>query len=208
MTRSTPLRVGVGGPVGSGKTALLEQLCKAMRDDYNIAVVTNDIYTKEDQRILTEAQALDAERIVGVETGGCPHTAIREDASMNLAAVEDLSRKFTDLDIIFIESGGDNLSATFSPELADLTLYVIDVASGEKIPRKGGPGITKSDMLIINKIDLADMVGASLEVMKTDSQRMRGDRPFVFTQLKTAEGLNVVMDFLVHEGMLSSRHKD
>ncbi|VAW78772.1 Urease accessory protein UreG, partial [hydrothermal vent metagenome] len=194
MTRSTPLRVGVGGPVGSGKTALLEQLCKAMRDDYNIAVVTNDIYTKEDQRILTEAQALDADRIVGVETGGCPHTAIREDASMNLAAVEDLSHKFTDLDIIFIESGGDNLSATFSPELADLTLYVIDVASGEKIPRKGGPGITKSDMLIINKIDLADMVGASLEVMKTDSQRMRGDRPFVFTQLKTAEGLNVVMD--------------
>ncbi len=176
MTRSTPLRVGVGGPVGSGKTALLEQLCKAMRDDYNIAVVTNDIYTREDQRILTEAQALDADRIVGVETGGCPHTAIREDASMNLAAVEDLSRKFTDLDIIFIESGGDNLSATFSPELADLTLYVIDVASGEKIPRKGGPGITKSDMLIINKIDLADMVGASLEVMKADSQRMRGDR--------------------------------
>ncbi len=202
MNPRPPLRVGVGGPVGSGKTALLEQLCKAMRDDYDIAVVTNDIYTREDQRILTEAQALEAGRIVGVETGGCPHTAIREDASMNLAAVEDLSQKFPGLDIIFIESGGDNLSATFSPELADLTIYVIDVASGEKIPRKGGPGITKSDLLVINKIDLAEMVGASLEVMNTDSQRMRGSKPFVFTQLKNREGLAVVVDFLIREGML------
>ncbi len=202
MNRKAPLRVGVGGPVGSGKTALLEQLCRAMRDDYSIAVVTNDIYTREDQRILTEAQALEAERIVGVETGGCPHTAIREDASMNLAAVEDLSRKFADLDVIFIESGGDNLSATFSPELADLTIYVIDVASGEKIPRKGGPGITRSDLLVINKIDLADQVGASLAVMETDSRRMRGDKPFVFTQLKSCEGLEVIIDFLEQEGML------
>jgi len=198
-----PLRVGVGGPVGSGKTALLEQLCKAMRDDYNIAVVTNDIYTREDQRILTEAQALPAERIVGVETGGCPHTAIREDASMNLAAVEDLSQRFDDLDVIFIESGGDNLSATFSPELADLTIYVIDVASGEKIPRKGGPGITKSDLLVINKIDLAEMVGASLEVMDADTRRMRGDRPYVFTQLKSREGLPEVVAFLTSAGMLA-----
>ncbi len=204
MNTKAPLRVGVGGPVGSGKTALLEKLCKAMRDDYSIAVVTNDIYTREDQRILTEAQALEAERIVGVETGGCPHTAIREDASMNLAAVEDLSRQFTDLDVIFIESGGDNLSATFSPELADLTIYVIDVASGEKIPRKGGPGITRSDLLVINKIDLAEMVGASLKVMDTDSQRMRGERPFVFTQLKTGEGLDVVVEFLIREGMLKT----
>jgi len=202
MNDKPPLRVGVGGPVGSGKTALLEQLCKSMRDDYNIAVVTNDIYTKEDQRILTEAEALNADKIVGVETGGCPHTAIREDASMNLAAVEDLSLKYTNLDIIFIESGGDNLSATFSPELADLTIYVIDVASGEKIPRKGGPGITKSDLLVINKIDLAEMVGASLEVMDKDTKRMRGDKPYVFTQLKSREGLNVVIDFLKHDGML------
>ena len=198
-----PLRVGVGGPVGSGKTALLEQLCKAMRDDYNIAVVTNDIYTKEDQRILTEAEALPAERIVGVETGGCPHTAIREDASMNLAAVEDLSQRFEGLDVIFIESGGDNLSATFSPELADLTIYVIDVASGEKIPRKGGPGITKSDLLVINKIDLAEMVGASLEVMDADTRRMRGDKPYVFTQLKSREGLPDVIAFLKSAGMLA-----
>ncbi len=202
MNHKAPLRVGVGGPVGSGKTALLEQLCKAMRDDYSIAVVTNDIYTREDQRILTEAQALEAERIIGVETGGCPHTAIREDASMNLAAVEDMSSKFLDLDMIFIESGGDNLSATFSPELADLTIYVIDVASGEKIPRKGGPGITKSDLLVINKIDLAELVGASLEVMEQDSLRMRGDKPFVFTQLKSCEGLEFVIEFLKREGML------
>ncbi|VAW60809.1 Urease accessory protein UreG [hydrothermal vent metagenome] len=202
MNHKAPLRVGVGGPVGSGKTALLEQLCKAMRDNYSIAVVTNDIYTREDQRILTEAQALPAERIIGVETGGCPHTAIREDASMNLAAVEDLSLQFSDLDIIFIESGGDNLSATFSPELADLTIYVIDVASGEKIPRKGGPGITRSDLLVINKIDLAEMVGASLQVMDKDSRRMRGDRPFVFTQLKTGEGLETIIEFLQREGML------
>ena len=202
MNHKAPLRIGVGGPVGSGKTALLEQLCKAMRDDYSIAVVTNDIYTREDQRILTEAQALEAERIVGVETGGCPHTAIREDASMNLAAVEDLSQQFSDLDIIFIESGGDNLSATFSPELADLTIYVIDVASGEKIPRKGGPGITKSSLLVINKIDLAEHVGASLDVMNTDTRRMRGDKPFVFTQLKSREGLETVIEFIKQEGML------
>lgn len=198
----SPLRVGIGGPVGSGKTALLEMLCKAMRDNYNIAVVTNDIYTKEDQRILTEAQALEAERIVGVETGGCPHTAIREDASMNLAAVESLSQQFPQLDIVFIESGGDNLSATFSPELADLMIYVIDVASGEKIPRKGGPGITKSDLLVINKIDLAKMVGASLEVMRQDSQRMRNKKPYIFTNMKNKTGLDDVVAFIVEYGML------
>ena len=185
----SPLRVGIGGPVGSGKTALLEQLCKAMRDDYHIAVVTNDIYTKEDQRILTQAEALAPERIVGVETGGCPHTAIREDASMNLAAVENLARTFGNLDVVFVESGGDNLSATFSPELADLTIYVIDVASGEKIPRKGGPGITKSDLLVINKTDLAEAVGADLGVMDRDSRRMRGDGPFVFAQVRNGEGV-------------------
>lgn len=196
------LRIGVGGPVGSGKTALLEQLCKSLRTRYQLAVVTNDIYTKEDQRILTKAQALEAERIVGVETGGCPHTAIREDASMNLAAVEDLCCRFPDLDVVFIESGGDNLSATFSPELADLSIYVIDVASGEKIPRKGGPGITRSDLLVINKIDLAPLVGASLSVMQRDTQRMRGDKPYAFTNLKTCEGLDKVIDFIIQQGML------
>ncbi|RJG18460.1 urease accessory protein UreG [Alcanivorax profundi] len=201
----SPLRVGIGGPVGSGKTALLEKLCKAMRDDYHIAVVTNDIYTKEDQRILTEAEALEPERIVGVETGGCPHTAIREDASMNLAAVENLARKFGNLDVVFVESGGDNLSATFSPELADLTIYVIDVASGEKIPRKGGPGITKSDLLVINKIDLADLVGADLGIMESDTNRMRGDKPWAFSNLRNdVEGLEKIIGFIVEEGMLKS----
>ncbi|EIJ35188.1 urease accessory protein UreG [Thiothrix nivea] len=199
---SNPLRVGVGGPVGSGKTALLDALCKAMRADYDIAVVTNDIYTQEDAQFLTRSEALPPERIVGVETGGCPHTAIREDASMNLAAVEDLQIRFPDLDVIFIESGGDNLSATFSPELADLTVYVIDVAEGEKIPRKGGPGITRSDLLVINKIDLAPYVGASLEVMESDSKRMRGERPFVFANLKERQGLQAIIDFIVHKGML------
>ena len=201
---SNPLRVGVGGPVGSGKTALLDALCKAMRDDYEIAVVTNDIYTQEDAQFLMRSQALPVERIVGVETGGCPHTAIREDASMNLAAVEDLQARFPTLDVIFIESGGDNLSATFSPELADLTIYVIDVAEGEKIPRKGGPGITRSDLLVINKIDLAPYVGASLKVMESDSKRMRGERPFVFSNLKEKLGLQSIIDFIVHKGMLEA----
>lgn len=200
---SNPLRVGVGGPVGSGKTALLDALCKAMRDTYDIAVVTNDIYTQEDAQFLMRSEALPVERIVGVETGGCPHTAIREDASMNLAAVEDLQIRFPELDLIFIESGGDNLSATFSPELADLTIYVIDVAEGEKIPRKGGPGITRSDLLVINKIDLAPYVGASLEVMESDSKRMRGERPFVFTNLKEKLGLQTIVDFIIHKGMLA-----
>ena len=198
------LRVGVGGPVGSGKTALLEVLCKALRERYDIAVVTNDIYTQEDARILMRAEALPFERIVGVETGGCPHTAIREDASMNLAAVEDLQHRFPDLDVVFIESGGDNLSATFSPELADLTIYVIDVAEGEKIPRKGGPGITRSDLLVINKIDLAPYVGASLEVMEADTNRMRGDRPWVFANMKTRQGLDTIVAFIEREGMLQS----
>ncbi len=203
MTKpSSPLRVGVGGPVGSGKTALLEGLCKSMRDDYEIAVVTNDIYTREDQRILVEAQALPAERIIGVETGGCPHTAVREDASINLAAIADLQASFTDLDLIFVESGGDNLAATFSPELADLMIYVIDVAEGEKIPRKGGPGITRSDLLVINKIDLAPYVGASLEVMAADTRRQRGERPFVMTNLRAGEGLADIAAFIVREGML------
>ena len=202
MSTNQPLRLGIGGPVGSGKTALLDRLCKRMRDRYEIAVVTNDIYTREDAEFLVRSEALDADRIVGVETGGCPHTAIREDASMNLAAVQDLSERFDALDLVFIESGGDNLSATFSPELADLMIYVIDVAEGEKIPRKGGPGITRSDLLVINKIDLAPYVGASLEVMESDTRRMRGDRPFVFTNLRDDTGLDQVIDFIIDRGML------
>jgi urease accessory protein len=202
MSTKSPLRLGIGGPVGSGKTALLDRLCKSMRNTYQLAVVTNDIYTREDAEFLVRSGALDADRIVGVETGGCPHTAIREDASMNLAAVQDLSELHDNLDIVFIESGGDNLSATFSPELADLMIYVIDVAEGEKIPRKGGPGITRSDLLVINKIDLAPYVGASLEVMESDTKRMRGDRPYVFTNLKDDTGLTKVIDFIIEEGML------
>jgi urease accessory protein len=203
-THRQALRVGVGGPVGSGKTALLEKLCKSLRERYDIAVVTNDIYTQEDAQILMRAEALPSERIVGVETGGCPHTAIREDASMNLAAVEDLQERFPDLDVVFIESGGDNLSATFSPELADLMIYVIDVAEGEKIPRKGGPGITRSDLLVINKIDLAPYVGASLDVMASDTNRMRGERPWVFANMKDATGLDQIVAFIEREGMLES----
>lgn len=201
---SAPLRIGVGGPVGSGKTALLEALCKAMRDSYNLAVVTNDIYTQEDAKILTRAEALEADRIMGVETGGCPHTAIREDASMNLAAVEELSNLHAGLDLIFIESGGDNLSATFSPELADITIYVIDVASGEKIPRKGGPGITKADLLVINKIDLAPYVGANLDIMDSDTKRMRPNSPYVFSNLHEGIGLDDIIGFIVDKGMLNS----
>lgn len=197
-----PLRVGIGGPVGSGKTALTLALCKKLRDQYNIAVVTNDIYTKEDAEFLTRNEALTADRIIGVETGGCPHTAIREDASMNLEAVAQLSKRFDPLDIVFIESGGDNLAATFSPELSDLTIYVIDVSAGEKIPRKGGPGITKSDLLVINKTDLAPLVGASLEVMDRDSKRMRGERPFVFTNLKQEDGLNDIVAFIEKQGLM------
>jgi urease accessory protein len=196
------LRVGIGGPVGSGKTALTLALCKALRDRYEIAAVTNDIYTEEDAQFLVKNGALAPERIIGVETGGCPHTAIREDASINLEAVARLMRRFPKLDLVLIESGGDNLAATFSPELSDLTLYVIDVAAGDKIPRKGGPGITKSDLLVINKIDLAPMVGASLEVMERDSRKMRGARPFVFTNLKTGQGVDVVLKFIETEGML------
>jgi len=196
-----PLRVGIGGPVGSGKTTLTEMLCKAMRERYDLVVITNDIYTKEDQRLLTVAGALPAERIMGVETGGCPHTAIREDASINLEAVERMLAKFPDADIVFIESGGDNLAATFSPELSDLTLYVIDVAGGEKIPRKGGPGITKSDLLVINKTDLAPMVGASLDVMALDAKKMRGERPFVMTNLKDQAGLLDVIRFIERKGL-------
>jgi urease accessory protein len=197
-----PLRVGIGGPVGSGKTALLLALCRALRDRYEIAVVTNDIYTEEDAAFLVRNEALPAERIIGVETGGCPHTAIREDASINLEAVDRLAQRFGNLDVIFVESGGDNLAATFSPELSDLTLYVIDVAAGDKIPRKGGPGITRSDLLIINKIDLAPMVGASLEIMDRDAKKMRGERPFVFTNLKIGQGVAVVIDFIETRGML------
>jgi len=196
------LRIGVGGPVGSGKTALLRSLCSAMREYYDIAVVTNDIYTQEDAKFLTENEALSADRIIGVETGGCPHTAIREDASMNLAAIDQLMDRHGELDVIFVESGGDNLSATFSPELSDLTLYVIDVSAGDKIPRKGGPGITKSDLLIINKTDLAPIVGASLDVMDVDAKRMRGDRPFIFSNLKAATGVDDIIKFIVKQGML------
>ena len=202
MNAKQILRVGIGGPVGSGKTALVDALCKQMRDKYEIGVVTNDIYTREDQQFLIRSQALPEERILGVETGGCPHTAIREDASMNLAAVDELSQRFKNLDFIMVESGGDNLSATFSPELADLTIYVIDVSAGDKIPRKGGPGITRSDLLVINKIDLAPYVGASLDVMDHDARKMRGSRPFVFTNLKTREGLETVEEFIIYEGML------
>ena len=203
MSNSQVLRVGIGGPVGSGKTALVEALCKNMRDDYNLAVVTNDIYTKEDAQFLTRSGALSEDRIVGVETGGCPHTAIREDASMNLSAVENLQNTIPGLQMVFVESGGDNLSATFSPELSDLTIYVIDVSAGDKIPRKGGPGITKSDLLVINKIDLAPYVGASLEVMERDSLKMRGERPFIFSNLKSGEGLSEIINFIVDKGMLS-----
>jgi len=197
-----PLRVGVGGPVGSGKTTLIEMLCKRMRDRYELIVITNDIYTKEDQRLLIVAGALPAERIMGVETGGCPHTAIREDASINLAAIDQMLKRFPEADIVFIESGGDNLAATFSPELSDLTIYVIDVAGGEKIPRKGGPGITRSDLLVINKIDLAPHVGASLEIMAADTRKMRGERPFVMADLKAGTGLDEVVSFIEKQGLL------
>ncbi len=199
-----PLRVGVGGPVGSGKTALMEQLCKRLRDELDIAAITNDIYTKEDARILVEAGALPAERIMGVETGGCPHTAIREDASINLAAVADMRKRFPNLDMILIESGGDNLAATFSPELADLTLYVIDVSGGEKIPRKGGPGITRSDLLVINKTDLAPYVGADLDVMARDAKTQRKARPFVMANMKTGQGVDEVIAFLREKGGLAA----
>ena len=202
LQASRALRVGIGGPVGSGKTALVEALCRRLAARFRLGVVTNDIYTREDQEFLIRSQVLPAERIIGVETGGCPHTAIREDASMNLAAVDELLERFPDLQLVFIESGGDNLSATFSPELADLAIYVIDVAAGDKIPRKGGPGITRSDLLVINKIDLAPMVGASLEVMERDAGRMRGDRPFVFANMKSGEGLEAIIAFLEREGLL------
>lgn len=205
MTASSngPLRVGIGGPVGSGKTALMDALCKHFRRDHDIAAITNDIYTKEDAEFLNRANALESERIMGVETGGCPHTAIREDASINLAAVADLSRKFPELELILIESGGDNLAATFSPELADLTIYVIDVSAGDKIPRKGGPGITRSDLLVINKIDIAPFVGASLDVMDRDTKRMRGERPFVFSNMKMGQGLEEIAAFIRDRGGLS-----
>lgn len=205
MFQKPTLRVGIGGPVGSGKTALVDALCKKMRDRFQMAVVTNDIYTKEDAQFLMRSQALPEDRIIGVETGGCPHTAIREDASMNLAAVEELCERFKNLDVVIIESGGDNLAATFSPELSDLTLYVIDVSAGDKIPRKGGPGITRSDLLVINKIDLAPYVGASLEVMDRDARKMRGDKPFVFSNLKSGQGLDAIVSFIVDKGMLSAK---
>ncbi|AQV15752.1 urease accessory protein UreG [Acinetobacter pittii] len=204
MTERSPLRVGIGGPVGSGKTALTLNLCLALRNKYNMAVVTNDIYTKEDSNFLTRNEAMSPDRIVGVETGGCPHTAIREDASINLAAIDDLCEKFEDLELIIIESGGDNLAATFSPELSDLTLYVIDVAGGEKIPRKGGPGITKSDLLIINKTDLAPMVGANLDVMDQDAKRMRGEKPFLFSNMKTQDGLEEIIQFIEKQGLFKA----
>lgn len=203
MTPSQPLRVGIGGPVGSGKTALTLALCRALRDRYQLAVVTNDIYTEEDARFLVNNEALSPDRIIGVETGGCPHTAIREDASINLVAIDQMSARFPKAELCFIESGGDNLAATFSPELADLTLYVIDVAGGEKVPRKGGPGITRSDLLIVNKTDLAPHVGASLEVMEADTRRMRGERPYVFTNLRTGQGVQTVIDFIVRMGGLT-----
>ncbi|MFQ3267785.1 MAG: urease accessory protein [Colwellia sp.] len=203
MNKKQVLRIGVGGPVGSGKTALLRNLCSALNNKYNMAVVTNDIYTREDAEFLTKNNALAEDRIIGVETGGCPHTAIREDASMNLAAIDELQDRHPDLDFVLVESGGDNLSATFSPELSDLTLYVIDVSAGDKIPRKGGPGITKSDLLIINKIDVADLVGASLEVMDRDTKKMRGDRPFIFSNMKTQQGLAEIISFIESEGMLT-----
>ncbi|ADJ66190.1 MULTISPECIES: urease accessory protein UreG [Herbaspirillum] len=205
---SNPLRVGIGGPVGSGKTALCEMLCKRMRDHYDMAVITNDIYTKEDMEILLRADALPAERLMGVETGGCPHTAIREDASINLEAIARMSADFPDLDLILVESGGDNLAATFSPELSDLTIYVIDVAGGEKIPRKGGPGITRSDLLIINKTDLAPYVGANLDIMAADAKRMRGERPFVFTNLRSGDGVEKVIEYIRKQGLLDEKPKN
>lgn len=205
---STPLRIGIGGPVGSGKTALLDLLCKRLRDNYDIAAITNDIYTREDAEFLTRSGALTPDRIAGVETGGCPHTAIREDASMNLAAISDMTARFPGLDIVFVESGGDNLAATFSPELADITIYVIDVSAGDKIPRKGGPGITRSDLLVINKIDLAPLVGADLDVMDQDARKMRGDKPFVFSNLKTGTGLDDIIDFISTTGGIDQEEPD
>ena len=207
MSSNQALRVGVGGPVGSGKTALVDNLCKHLRDDYELAVITNDIYTREDAQFLMRSGALPDERIVGVETGGCPHTAIREDASINLEAIDQLTKRLQGLELIIVESGGDNLSATFSPELSDLTIYVIDVSAGDKIPRKGGPGITKSDLLVINKIDLAPHVGASLEVMDRDARKMRGERPFVFSNMKTKEGLHTIADFIIREGVLPRQNQ-